>query len=468
MLQVPLLRLEQMLRQELSLNPLLEEVDTIEDAAEDLDYPETPQELEEPKLADPQLDKIDWENYLGEDNEFQYKFPREKPDEDRFEKASVLEKSLYEHLVEQLNFTKLSDKEQLIGEYIIGNIDENGYFTCSTDDIVQVLKNENFEVKPEEVEKVLKLIQTFDPLGVGARDLRESLLIQLQEKKLEKSLAYEIVDKHLSELDKKSFSQIAKALGVGFEEAQKGMEVIKGLNPRPAFGRFSTSAIPIVPDLIVDKIGEEFVVMHNDKNSPRLRINPYYREMVKKEKKVNPEAKNYIKQKLEQARWFLNALNQRRSTMINVMAAIVEEQKDFFENGIEYLKPLTMEEIANKVGINVATVSRVANDKYVQTPQGVFELKYFFNTGVQKEDGQELCKRNVKTKIEELIKNEDLGSPLSDQEIFNFLKKEGINLARRTVTKYREELKILPARFRKRVKLENQEKPPMSDTVSAE
>jgi RNA polymerase sigma-54 factor len=460
MLQVPLLRLEQMLRQELSLNPLLEEIDTIEETKEDLeDYPEVKPEPDEPQVVDPQLEKIDWENYLGEDNEFQFKFPQEKQDEERYERNPVLEKSLYEHLSEQLNFSKITDKEHLIGEYILGNIDESGYLTSSEEDIVQALNSESFPVQLEEVKKVLKLIQTFDPVGVGARDLKESLLIQLREKKLENSLAYAIVEKFLSELDKKSHSQIAKSLGITFEEAQNALEVIKGLNPKPAFGRFSTSAMPIVPDLIVDKIGDEFVVMHNDKNIPHLRVNPYYRAMVKKESTASSETKIYIKQKLEQARWFLNAINQRRSTMINVMEAILEEQRDFFENGEEHLKPLTMEEIANKVGINVATVSRVANDKYVQTPQGVFELKYFFNTGVQKEDGGELSKRNVKTKIEEIIKKENPALPLSDQEIFALLKKEGISLARRTVTKYREELRILPARFRKRAKTEKEEKP---------
>jgi RNA polymerase sigma-54 factor len=201
----------------------------------------------------------------------------------------------------------------------------------------------------------------------------------------------------------------------------------------------------------VEKIGDEFVVYHNDKNIPRLRINPAYKKLLKRDKGNSQKTKNYIKGKLEQAKWLLNSINQRRSTMIRVMEKIVEEQKDFLERGPSFLKPLTMEAIAEKVGMHVATISRVSNSKYVQTPQGVFEIRYFFNTGVSKENGEELSKRNVKRIIEEIIKKENPAKPLSDQELFNLLKKEGINIARRTVSKYREELKILPARFRKRI-----------------
>jgi RNA polymerase sigma-54 factor len=439
MLQMPILKLEQTLRQELSTNPLLEEVDSLQETEEP--------ELENPEEApgeDPELSKINWEDYLGDDIDYKVKFQKDKGEE-HFEAIPTVEKSLYDHLLEQLNFNKLTQEEIEIGEYIIGNIDENGYLSCSVEEIISALKS-----NPEKTKKTLKLIQSFDPPGVGARDLKESLLIQLEEKNLKGSLAYQIVNQHLSELDKKSPSQLSKLLKVSFEEVQKAMEIIRGLSPRPAAGRFTKGASPIVPDLIVDKIGSEYVVFHNDKNVPRLRINPTYREMIKKGSDSSPETKKYIRQKLEQARWFLNALNQRRSTMIKTMEAIVEEQKEFFEHGIEHLKPLIMETIAEKVGMNVATISRVANDKYVQTPQGMFEIRYFFTSGLKKEDGEELSKRKVKKMIEEIIRKENPSTPLSDQEIYLKLKEEGINIARRTVTKYREELKILPARFRKK------------------
>ncbi len=437
LLQMPLLKLEQLLRQELSVNPLLEEVETLEDI-------ETLPSEKETEI-DPQLGKIDWGEYLGEESGFRVKGEKEKQ-EDKKERPTVVEKTLGEYLMEQLNFNKLSEDEHRIGEYIIGNIDENGYLSCSLEEIIEALK-----VDPEVAKKVLKLIQSFDPLGVGARDLRESLLIQLKERGLEQSLAYRIVDQYLNELNKKSLTQLARFSGAELEEVQKAMDVIRTLSPKPAAGRFVNAAFPLVPDLIVEKVGNEFLVFHNDKNVPRMRVNPAYKGLLKKDSLTSSEAKDYVKKKLEQARWLLNAINQRRSTMVNVMGSIIEEQKEFFEKGPEYLKPLTMEAIANRVNMNVATVSRVSNEKYVQTPHGLFEIRYFFNSGLTKDDGQEISKRHIKSMLEQIIKEENPATPLSDREIHTLLKEKGINLARRTVTKYREELKLLPARFRKRV-----------------
>ncbi len=438
LLQMPLLKLEQVIRQELSTNPLLEEVEATEETASD-------SENEEEVQVDPQLDKIDWEDYLGDENQIPFREEKDKGEE-RWEKTPILERTLYDHLIEQLHFSKLDEEELKIGEYIIGNIDERGYLVCSAEEIASAL-----DVPPEKVSKVLTLIQTFDPSGVGARDLRESLLTQLKEKGFEDTLAYRIVRDHLNELERKSLSQLSRVMGTSFEEVQKAMDFIKTLNPSPAMGKFTRAATPVMPDLIVEKIGDEFVVYHNDKNVPRLRISPAYKKLLKGDKGNSPETKDYIKGKLEQAKWLLNSINQRRSTMIRVMEKIVEEQKEFLEHGPSLLKPLTMEAIADKVGMHVATISRVSNSKYVQTPQGVFEIRYFFNTGVSKENGEELSKRNVKRIIEEIIREENPAKPLSDQELFNLLKKEGINIARRTVSKYREELKILPARFRKRI-----------------
>jgi RNA polymerase sigma-54 factor len=216
-------------------------------------------------------------------------------------------------------------------------------------------------------------------------------------------------------------------------------------------GRFSRAATPVMPDLVVEKIGDEFVVFHNDKNVPRLRISSAYRALLKKGSLRSGETKTYLEAKLEKARWLLNAINQRRSTMIKVMEKIVEEQKEFFEHGPSHLKPLIMEAIAERVEMDVSTISRVSNGKYVQTPQGIFEIKYFFNTGVPRENGDDLSKRNVKQFISDFIRKENPSAPLSDQQIYELLKKQGINIARRTVSKYREELKVLPARFRKRI-----------------
>jgi len=444
MLQMPLLRLEQTLRHELSTNPLLEE----EEVPEQPDEDETELTAEQPE-DNTKEEKFDWEAYLGDDSEFTPRSFRERPEE-QMELTPVLEPSLYEYLLEQLNFNKLTTEEISIGEFIIGNIDDSGLLTGTVEEMADALK-----VPVEDVRRILKLIQSFDPPGVGARDLRESLLIQLRQKEMEGTLAYRIVHDHLGKLDRKTHLQLARMMGVSAEKIQQAMEDLKTLSPKPAQGRFITAARPVVPDLIVDRVGDEYIVFHNDRHVPRLRINSAYRSLLKRGNNSPQETKKYIREKLEQARWLLNAVNQRRSTMIRVMNAIVEEQYEFFEKGVPFLKPLIMEDIARKVEMNVATISRVANDKYVQTCQGIFEIKFFFNSGVPKDDGNQMTKRNVKTRIQEIINQEDPARPLSDQEIFRRLQAEGVKMARRTVTKYREELKILPARFRKRVVKKN-------------
>ncbi len=440
MLQMPVLKLEQVLRHELAVNPLLEEVET-----QELEQ-ESPQESE--LVAENQNgneeDTVDWEDYLRDDGEYDAReYKSEQRDLPEF--GVACEKSLYEHLLEQLSYLKLSAEDIEIGEFIIGNIDESGFLSCSIEELAETLK-----VDPDRVERILVKIQRFDPPGVGARDLKESLQLQLRERAIENNLTYRIVEEHLETLDKKSYFQLAKSLGVSLERVQEAMEVIKSLSPHPAFGKFSRAAAAVIPDLIVEKIGEEYVISHNDRSIPQLRVNAGYKELLKRGNTTPKETKQYVREKLEQARWLLNAINQRRNTMIRVMQAIVREQIEWFEKGVEFLKPLTMEKIADIVGMNVATISRVSSDKYVQTPHGVFEIKYFFNSGVNTENGEQLAKRTVKQEIEQIINSEDPAKPLSDQEIFKMLKQKEISIARRTVTKYREELRIQPARFRRR------------------
>jgi RNA polymerase sigma-54 factor len=442
MLQMPILKLEQTLRHELATNPLLEEVEELEQE-EESNLEESEVDLSEPSESE-ENEKIDWEDYLSDDEEYKVRQPREQ--EEQFESNSTRAQSLYEYLNEQLALLKLSEEQHLIGEYIIGNIAPDGYLTISVAEMAAEL-----EIEGQKIEDVLKLIQQFDPTGVGSRDLRESLLIQMREKGIESQLAYRIVETHIHDLEKKSILQIAKMMSVPFEKTQKAMEYIQTLSPTPAHGRFDRAAIPVVPDLIIERFGDEYLVFHNDKNVPRLRINAGYKNLIRRGNKTPKGTKDYVRQKLEQARWLLNSINQRRSTMIRVMESIVDEQKEFFEKGPAFLKPLIMEDIAQRVNMNVATISRVSNGKYVQTPLGVYEIKYFFNSGISKDDGEDMSKRSVKQRIEEIIRAENVEKPHSDQEIFRLLNAEGIRLARRTVTKYREELKIKPARFRKRV-----------------
>jgi len=438
MLQMPILKLEQTLRHELVTNPLLEEIeDTDENTSEDSELDEKEEKEDEP---------VDWDDYLFDDDEgYKVREQREKR-EDSFESIATHHENLYDHLSEQLSFLKLSEEDHLIGEYIIGNISPDGYLAINVGEMAAEM-----HIEEAKIEAILKQIQRFDPSGVGASDLRESLLIQLEENGQTNTLAYRLVDEHISDLEKKSILQLSKIMKVPFEKIQKAIELIKGLSPSPTYGRFDTAAMPVVPDLIVERFGDEFVVFHNDKNIPRLRINANYKELVKRGNKSSKDTKNYIKQKLEQARWLLNSINQRRSTMIRVMESIIEEQREFFEKGSAFLRPLIMDDIAQKLEMNVATISRVSNGKYVQTPLGVYEIKYFFNSGISRENGDDMSKRSVKQHIEEIIKKENPEKPLSDQEIYRMLNDEGIKLARRTVTKYREELKIKPARFRKRL-----------------
>ncbi|UCE68036.1 MAG: RNA polymerase factor sigma-54 [Candidatus Zixiibacteriota bacterium] len=408
-----------------------------------------PPEVPEPRRKDDQTineNKIDWQEYLGEDNEWtsgSYRDYSERDDED-YERSQVVEKTLYDHLFEQLGYARMTEEEVEIGAYIIGNIDESGFLKHDIETIAEELQKDAGIVK-----KILEQIKKFDPPGIGSRDLRECLLAQLEEQGLKDSLVWELVDKHLYSLDKKSVSQLARITSTTPDRVQAALDIIRGLSPRPAQGRFAAPAAIVVPDLIVEKIDDDYIVFHNDKNLPRLRINQNYRSLIKRGNKTPADTKKYVREKLEQARWLINAINQRRSTMIRVMEAIVDQQRDFFEHGEDHLKPLTMEQIADIVGMNVATISRVASGKYVQTPLGVFEIKYFFNTGVSTSGGEDLSKRVVKNKIQQKISEENPAVPLSDQEIANILKEEGIKLARRTVTKYREEMGIKSARFRK-------------------
>jgi len=444
MLQMPALRLEQTIRLELATNPLLEEIEELEtDTKEEQD---AEFEVAEEKSEDGKEDTVDWEEFLqDEDNGYRANEYREHKEE-IIQGSAAQTNNLYHHLQEQLHMLKLTSEEQLIGEYIIGNISPEGYLSISVDEMAAELK-----VLKEKIESILVQIQRFDPSGVGARDLRESLLIQLKDKGLEDTLAYRIVDQYISELDRKSILQLSRLMSATEEKVQSALELIKTLSPTPAHGRFDQGAMPVVPDLMIERMDDKYVVMHNDSHMPRLRISQGYKQLVRRGNTSSDDTKNYIKQKLEQARWLLNAINQRRSTMIRVMEAVIGRQRDFFDRGPAFLKPLIMEEIAQVVDMNVATISRVSNGKYVQTPFGVYEIKHFFNSGIARDDGTDMSKRSVKQRIEEIIGAESTEQPLSDQEIYRRLNDEGIKLARRTVTKYREELKIPPARLRKRV-----------------
>ena len=463
LLQLPLLHLEQKIKSELEQNPVLEEGLEEEDEAkieqeqQDPDDEEIPEELkliDENNKADDEYDReeletaqqeTDIESLLNDEEAFEIRLPRDRNQEE-YERPEISVKSLPEHLMEQLHILPLTEKEFAIGEFLIWNIRDDGYLDASVS-LETVARN--FEVDVETVEKVLKKIQHLDPTGVGSRDLRECLMVQLEEKGQTDSLAYIILRDHFEDFKNKRFQKILTELQIDRDTLQEAIDQIVKLNPKPGEGVFDARTNYIVPDFIVEKVGDEFIVSLNDWNIPPLRISNTYKKMLLNKSNIDKETKQYIRKKVESARWFINSIYQRKITMLKVMEAIVQKQREFFEKGPEYIKPLIMREIADMIGMDISTVSRVANGKYVQTDFGVFELKYFFNERIENEDGEEISTRRIKNRIKEIIEQEDHHKPLSDEKISAMLKKEGFPIARRTVAKYREQLGIPVARLRR-------------------
>jgi RNA polymerase sigma-54 factor len=336
------------------------------------------------------------------------------------------------------------DGDKALGELIIGNIDENGYLTLPLEELGQTS-----EVPLQNLERVLKIIQTFHPVGVGARNLSECLLLQLTRLGKGDGPEAKIVSEYLNDLGKKNYSNIAKGLNISLTETQRAAELIGTLEPKP--GRIFDTEKPhyAIPDVVVDKVGEDYVVMLNDDRIPHLRISNLYRGLMK-DKSLETETKDYIRNKVQSGKWLVKNIQLRQQTLFNIAQTIVKEQKDFLDHGVSHLKPLTMQMVASQVGIHESTVSRAIANKYMTTPRGLFQMKYFFTPGLQSQTGENVSTTNIKEMLDELIAKEDHQKPMSDQEIVEALKAKGINVARRTVTKYRKELKILPSNLRKK------------------
>lgn len=432
-LQLPTLELEQVIRQELEANPLLEVVEP---------EPEGPSQSEE--LQEHTDEEVDWEAILWDGFELMgVPHEREEREEDRRPEYSA-QVNLGEYLRSQLRLLLSDPKDLEIGEAIIGSIDGAGYLCCPVEEIAKAI-----EVPSEEVERVLRIVQTLDPPGIGARDVREGLMLQLKNMGLEDSLAMCIVKDHLEDFTARRYGKLCRELDVTEEELREAEQIISRLNPRPSSGNFGEEALPIVPDLIVEPRNGEYEVVVNDASVPSLRISPLYRSLLR-EKDLNDDVRQYILERLKSARWLLRAIRQRRTTMQRVMEAIVKAQRPFFDYGISYLKPLTLQQIADMVGLHPSTVSRVVSGKYVQTPHGLFPMKFFFSSGLGSSNG-EVSAKGVMDRIRELVEGEDPHNPLSDDQISKKLKEEGIEVARRTVAKYREKLGIPAARFRRRL-----------------
>lgn len=452
LLQVPTLELQQILKQEVLQNPLLEEVDEVTEQ-EDIEREDSPEEQNNQEAEDPaEEDPIDWTEYLGDGALDRTYTPASETSEEFLEKVPVTRTTLAESLIEQLHFLNLPGDTMRVAEFLVGSLDDRGWVVTPMEEIV-----ESLEVPADEIEKVLRVVQALEPAGVGARDLRECLLIQLDARGDRDSLAWRMIHDTFDHLVNRRFPDIARALKVSVQEVQAAADSIATLNPRPGTAVSAEDPKYVTPDLLVERVDEEYVVMLNDRNVPRLRISSAYESVMASAKKRSEstteekETRDYIQGKLASAKWLIQTIEQRRRTMIKVMNCIVREQREFFDRGIAFLRPLTLAAVARQIDMHESTVSRVCSGKYVQTPRGVFELKFFFSSGLATDDGEDVSARTAKDIIKGLIDEEDKTDPLSDQRIAELLHEKGLQIARRTVAKYREQLQILPARLRRRV-----------------
>jgi RNA polymerase sigma-54 factor len=451
LLQVPTLELQQILKQEIMQNPLLEEVDELTEN-EDLAREDTPEEAANQEAEDStEEDAIDWSEYMQEGAFDRAYIPQSETSIEFLEKIPVTRTTLAENLLEQLHYLNLSATQMTTAEFLIGSLDDNGWLATPLEDVAEAIGQ-----PLEECEKVLMLIQALEPAGVGARDLRECLLIQLEARSEKDSLPWRTIHDHFDHLVNRRFPEIARQLKCSVEDVQAAADVIATLNPKPGLQVSSEDPKYVVPDLIVERVDDEYVVLLNDRHLPRLRISSAYEGVLREMKKADGKTgenktREYIKGKLNSARWLIQTIEQRRRTMIKVMTCIIREQREFFDKGIAFLRPLTLQQVARQIDMHESTVSRVCSGKYVQTPRGVFELKFFFSSGLETEDGEDVSARTAKNIIKTLIDEEDKKEPLSDQRIAELLHGRGLRIARRTVAKYREQLHVLPARFRRRV-----------------
>ena len=463
MLQLPTLALEQKIKAELEMNPLLEEGydEELESATEqDEDGKEDPieepvAEKKEEQPAETEDEKYSIEDYMNDDLHG-YK-AREPFDNEEKEELPIPDSvSMSHRLLEQFALLDLDDEEILIGQEIIGNIDEDGYLRRDLPTIVQDLNLTNgTTITVEKGEQVLKKIQHMDPVGIASRSLQECLLVQMEVANMEpgiKSVATRLLTEFYDDFTMRHFEELSKKLGISMEELKGVIELIQHLNPKPGEGEFSAHENYVVPDFIVSKTETDFLISLNDRNIPPLRINKAYKELMSKRKKngVSTEAKDFIRQRFEAAKWFISSIHQRRETMLKVMRTIVEKQREFFESG-EGLRPMIYKDIAEVISMDISTISRVVNSKYVQTDYGVFSLRHFFSDSISTSDGDEVSNKEVKKKLKTLIDAEDALHPLSDHKLAELLNAQGLNIARRTVAKYREAMLIPVARLRRKL-----------------
>jgi len=462
LLYMPLLDLQQHLKQELLNNPFLDLVEAEEDDEEDQTEAEAASENPEEKERG---EEIDWEEILLDGFDTAGGRREEHEEREYYEPVTVAARDLSDHLREQVSLLEVNPREMLLADEFLGNINDDGYLAIPVPEIIesvnemiaQAAEDEDREFADlplytvEEGEAMLRTVQQLDPPGVGARDLRECLMLQLEEAGLSQSVPYRLVRDCFDELIAHRWSEISKRFSISAADVQKAADEIAKLDPKPGLRFRSGDENYIIPDLIVDKIDGQYHVFLNDANLPRLRLSKAYQEIARDKKKFEGENKEFISNKLNSANWMIQAIEQRRQTMLKVMNYIVDRQRDFFEKGVQYLKPLTLREVAEVINMHESTVSRVTNEKFVQTPRGVLPLKFFFSSGLATSDGDDVSARGIKAQLEKLVQEEDPKHPLTDQAIVNILRESGVQIARRTVAKYRDQLGVLSARMRKRI-----------------
>lgn len=466
LLEIPTLQIEQRIKKELEENPALEEGSEDESLTSEEDNED--QFDDEDNKNDKDQDEFTIDDYIEEDEIPEYRLQVSnvsRDDEKRAEIPFSAGSSFHEHLESQLGLRNLNDKQKILGEYIIGNIDEDGYLRRDLVNIVDDLAFlQNVTTTEEELEEVLRIVQDLEPAGVGARTLRECLMLQLEKKVLNQTsvkLANTIIDLYFEEFTKRHYDKIVAKLGITEGELKSAIEEILKLNPKPGgvySDPFSKTAQPIIPDFILEHSEEGFDLHLNSRNLPELRLSSAYSEMLqayskdKSQKKEMKDAIMFVKQKIDSAKWFIDAIKQRQNTLLLTMNAILEYQKEYFIDGDETkLKPMILKDVAEMTGLDISTVSRVANSKYIQTHFGIFPLKFFFSEGLQTDSGEEVSTREIKRILQDCIDNEEKRRPLTDERLTEILQEKGYLIARRTVAKYREQLNIPVARLRKEI-----------------
>jgi RNA polymerase sigma-54 factor len=457
LLQLSRLELQQAVREELEVNPALEE-----DAEESTEVQETMEasppealpdssEPSEASAAKELIDRVDWDYYFGDNATASgTRGERDREEEDGrpyYENLLTRKPSLAEYLEMQINLSPVDDAVAGIAPYLIGNIDENGYLKVSAEETASALG------KPlEDVERAIAKIQTLDPAGVGARDLRECLMIQAREKGEEFSLPLRILTEHFDLFTRGDVAGVVRRLKLSREVVREAFQKLVTLWPKPGRAFMGDDVHYITPDAYVIKRDDQWVVTLNEDGQPRLRLSSYYRDLLSAGDRLGKEDKEFLKQKINSALWFIKSIHQRQRTIYKVVESIMRIQREFLEHGPRSLKPLTLRDVAEDISMHESTVSRVTNNKYVYTPHGIFELKFFFNSGLNRDGGEEnIASKSVKEVILEIIRGEGEEKPLSDQDLVRILRNQGIRIARRTVTKYRQAMGVLPSSKRKKL-----------------